>query len=227
MKLRKRYDKGEIMTNKSDSAEKLPETIETLKRSEVKQLVQARTAQFKEMAKKPSSELFKELCFCILCANFTAERSIKIQNTVGDGFLNLPEKRLAQRLKTLGHRFPNTRARYIVEARKHEGSLKNTIASFDDKQKLREWLIAEVKGFGPKESSHFLRNVGFTDFAIIDFHIVDVLVRHGLIEKPKTVTKRRYLEIEELLRHIAKKVDLNMAELDLYLWYMETGKVLK
>jgi N-glycosylase/DNA lyase len=92
---------------------------------------------------------------------------------------------------------------------------------------LREWLIAEVKGFGPKESSHFLRNVGFTDFAIIDFHIVDVLVRHGLIEKPKTVTKRRYLEIEELLRHIAKKADLNMAELDLYLWYMETGKVLK
>jgi N-glycosylase/DNA lyase len=227
MMLRKRYDKGEIMTDKSDSAEKLLETIETLKRSEVRPLIQARTAQFKEMAKKPSSELFKELCFCILCANFTAERSIKIQNTVGDNFLNLPEKRLAQRLKALGHRFPNTRARYIVEARKHEGSLKTKIASFSDKQKLREWLIAEVKGLGPKEASHFLRNVGYTDFAIVDFHIVDVLVRHGLIQKPKTVTKRRYLEIEETLRHIAEKADLNMAELDLYLWFMETGKVLK
>jgi N-glycosylase/DNA lyase len=225
--LRKRYDKGENMTNKSDSAEKLLETIETLKRSEVRPLIQARTAQFKEMAKKPSSELFKELCFCILCANFTAERSIKIQNTVGDGFLNLPEKRLAQRLKALGHRFPNTRASYIVEARKHEGSLKTKIASFSDKQKLREWLIAEVKGLGPKEASHFLRNVGYTDFAIVDFHIINVLVRHGLIQKPKTVTKRRYLEIEETLRHIAEKANLNMAELDLYLWYMETGKVLK
>jgi N-glycosylase/DNA lyase len=227
MMLQKRYDKGETMTNKSNSAKKLLETIETLKRSEVRPLIQARTAQFKEMMKKPSNELFKELCFCILCANFTAERSIKIQNTVGDGFLNLPEKKLAQRLKALGHRFPNTRARYIVEARKHEGSLKTTIASFSDKQKLREWLIAEVKGLGPKEASHFLRNVGYTDFAIVDFHIVDVLVRHGLIQRPKTVTKRRYLEIEETLRHIAEKADLNMAELDLYLWFMETGKVLK
>ena len=227
MMLQKRYDKGETMTNKSNSAKKLLETIETLKRSEVRPLIQARTAQFKEMMKKPSSELFKELCFCILCANFTAERSIKIQNTMGDGFLNLPEKKLAQRLKALGHRFPNTRARYIVEARKHEGSLKTKIASFSDKQKLREWLIAEVKGLGPKEASHFLRNVGYTDFAIVDFHIVDVLVRHGLIQKPKTVTKRRYLEIEETLRHIAEKADLNMAELDLYLWFMETGKVLK
>ncbi len=227
MMLRKRCDKGETMTNESDSAEKLLETIETLKRSEVGRLVQTRTAQFKEMSKKPSSELFKELCFCILCANFTAERSIKIQNTVGEGFLNLPEKKLAQRLKALGHRFPNTRARYIVEARKHEGSLKTKIASFSDKQKLREWLIAAVKGLGPKEASHFLRNVGYTDFAIVDFHIVDVLVRHGLIQRPKTVTKRRYLEIEELLRCIAEKADLNMAELDLYLWFMETGKVLK
>jgi len=227
MMMQKRYDKGDILTNKLDSTKKLLETIETLKRSEIRPLIQARTVQFKEMAKKPSSELFKELCFCILCANFNAERSIKIQNTMGDGFKTLPEKKLAQRLKALGYRFPNTRARYIVEARKHVGSIKTKITSFSDMQKLREWLIAEVKGLGPKEASHFLRNVGYTDFAIIDFHIVDVLVRHGLIQKPKTITKRRYLEIEETLRHIAEKADLNMAELDLYLWFMETGKVLK
>jgi N-glycosylase/DNA lyase len=215
------------MTNKPDSAEKLLDTIETLKRSSVKQLVEARTKQFKEMAKKPSSELFKELCFCILCANFTAERSIKIQNAVGDGFLNLPEMMLAKKLRVLGHRFPNMRARFIVESRKYKDSLKTIIASFNDKQKLREWLIAEVKGIGPKEASHFLRNIGYTDFAILDFHIINVLVRHELIEKPKTLTKGRYLEIEKLLRHIAEKVNLNLAELDLYLWYMETGKVLK
>jgi N-glycosylase/DNA lyase len=216
-----------IMLKKPNSAEKLLETIETLKRSSVKQLVEARTEQFREMSEKSSSELFKELCFCILCANFTAERSIKIQNAIGNGFLDLTEKRLAQRLRVLGHRFPNARARYIVEARKYKNSLKTIIASFDDKQKLREWLIAEVKGIGPKEASHFLRNIGYTDFAILDFHIIDVLVRYRLIEKPRTITKRRYAEIEKLLRHIAEKVNLNLAELDLYLWYMETGKVLK
>ncbi len=215
------------MNDKEDAAKTLLETVEALKKSEVGQLVKARTAQFGEMAKKPSTELFKELSFCVLCANFTAERSMRIQNAVGDGFLDLPEEELAQKLKALGHRFPSTRARYIVEARKHKDSLKATITSFNDGQKLREWLISNVKGLGPKEASHFLRNIGYTEFAIVDFHIVDVLVRHGLIQKPKTVTKRRYLEIEETLKRIAQKVNLNLAELDLYLWYMETGKVLK
>jgi len=207
--------------------EKLLDTIETLKRSEIQKVIDARIEQFREMRQQSSSELFKELCFCILCANFTAERSMKIQNTVGDGFLNMPEKRLAQELKALGYRFPNARARYIVEARKHRDSLKTVVASFGDEQKLREWLIAEVRGVGPKEASHFLRNIGYTDFAILDFHIINVLVKNGVIEKPKTITMRRYLEIEKLLKRIAQKANLNLAELDLYLWYMETGKVLK
>jgi N-glycosylase/DNA lyase len=223
----KRYDKVVIMSNKPDFAVKILEDIETLKKSGIKKLVEARTEQFKEMREKPSSELFKELCFCILCANFTAEGSIRIQNAVGDGFLNMPEKRLAQGLRALGHRFPDARARYIVEARRLKDSLKTIIASFNNEQKLREWLIAEVKGIGPKEASHFLRNIGYTDFAILDFHIISVLVRYGLIEKPRSLTNRRYLEIEKLLRHIARKANLNLAELDLYLWYMETGRVLK
>ena len=88
-------------------------------------------------------------------------------------------------------------------------------------------LIRNVKGIGPKEASHFLRNIGYSGFAILDFHIINILARYGLIEKPKTLTKRRYLEIEELLRSIAAKTDLSLAELDLYLWYMETGKILK
>jgi len=37
----------------------------------------------------------------------------------------------------------------------------------------------------------------------------------------------KYLEIENLLREIAKETNLHLGELDLYLWYMETGKVLK
>ena len=92
---------------------------------------------------------------------------------------------------------------------------------------LREWIVKNVKGLGYKESSHFLRNIGFQDYAIIDFHIVDLLVKHDLIEKPKTMTKSKYLEIEKILKEIGEKLELNMAQLDLYLWYLETGKVLK
>ena len=56
---------------------------------------------------------------------------------------------------------------------------------------------------------------------------MDILVKNQLIEKPKTMTKSKYLEIEEILKNIAKKVKLTLAELDLYLWFIETGKVLK
>jgi N-glycosylase/DNA lyase len=205
----------------------LLKVVENLKKSEVKNLVDARVREFKEITKKPSSEIFKELCFCILTANFNAEKTIKIQNEICDGFSILNEPQLVKKLETLGHRYPSARAKYILDVRKYKDSLKNIIKSFNTEEELREWLVKNVKGLGYKESSHFLRNIGFTNFAIIDFHIINILTRYNLIKKPKTLTKRKYLEIEGLLKKIAKKLDLNLAELDLYLWYIETGKILK
>jgi len=212
---------------KTNTIKELLESIENLKRSEVAGLVDARIKEFWEAGKKPSSEIFKELCFCILCANFNAERSIEIQRKIGDGFLTLSEFELAVALRHLGHRFPNTRAKYVVQARRFKDSLRDFVGSFDDRNRLRDWLVQRVKGIGPKEASHFLRNIGYADFAILDFHIINILARHNLIEKPKTLTMGKYLGIENMLRKIAVKTRLNLAELDLYLWYMETGKVLK
>jgi N-glycosylase/DNA lyase len=65
--------------------------------------------------------------------------------------------------------------------------------------------------------------------AIIDFHIIDLIVKHGVIEKPKSrsLGAKKYLEIENLLKEISEKTNLNLGELDLYLWYKETGKVQK
>ncbi|MCX6667313.1 MAG: N-glycosylase/DNA lyase [Euryarchaeota archaeon] len=206
--------------------DELIKQIESLKDGEICNLIQKRIAEFKELNKKSNDELFKELCFCILTANFNAEKSIKIQNEIGECFLDNSEEELAKKLKNLGHRYPNTRAKYIFESRKCKESL-NEVIQFNDKKKLREWIVNNVKGLGYKEASHFLRNIGFDDFAIIDFHIVDILVKHDLIERPKTLTKIRYLEIENLLRTIGKKTNLTLAELDLYLWYLETGKILK
>ena len=170
-----------------------------------------------------------------MTANFQAEKSIFIQKEIGDGFLNLSEKKLAEKLKKLGHRFPNTRAKYICEARKFKDELTENLNKLNkhSKQynefKFREWLVENIKGIGYKEASHFLRNIGYTNIAIIDFHIIDVLAKYNLIEKPKSksLPRKKYIEIEKVLRKIGEKADLNLAELDLYLWYMETGKVLK
>lgn len=206
---------------------RLLQSIKNLKNSKIKNLVDTRLREFKEIGNGSSNEIFEELCFCILTANFNAERSMKIQMEIGDGFLTISKSDLARKLRELGHRFPNRRARYIFDARRHKNILKDIVKTFNDGNELREWIVKNVKGIGYKEASHFLRNIGYTSFAIIDFHIIDVLTKHNVIEKPRVLTKRKYLEIEDLLGKIAGKSNVNLAELDLYLWYMETGKILK
>ncbi|MCD6504590.1 N-glycosylase/DNA lyase [Candidatus Bathyarchaeota archaeon] len=206
--------------------ERLLSRVEELKRSSVRARVESRLREFRELGLKGSDEIFKELCFCILAANFDAEKSIRIQEEVDEGFLSLSEEELAETLRRFGHRYPRKRAEYIVEARKLKDSLNNIVGSLDG-ESAREWLVKNVRGIGYKEASHFLRNVGYTDLAIIDYHILDLLVKYRLIEKPRTMTRRRYLEIEGILKRLADRLNVNLAELDLYLWYLETGKILK
>jgi len=203
--------------------------IEALKNnSEIKSTVDKRILEFKSVGSDSTERLFSELAFCILTANFNAEKSIVMQNEIANGFSTLSEKKLAENLRKLGHRYPEARANYVVLARKHEHDIKRIVEDFgNDEKGLRVWLDNNIKGVGYKLASHFLRNIGFKNLAIIDFHIIDILVKHATIERPKTLTPKRYLEIEEVLRQLAAETNLTLAELDLYLWYMETGKILK
>ncbi|MFH0835233.1 MAG: N-glycosylase/DNA lyase [Candidatus Micrarchaeota archaeon] len=174
---------------------------------------------------KRNSDWFSELCFCLLTANWTAEGGMRIQKEGGD-FASLPAKQIRALLKRCGHRFPNARAKYICEAKRHRDALRDLRRLPNDAER-REWLVRNVRGLGYKEASHFLRNVGFLDAAIIDRHILNVLAEYGIIKKPKTLTRRRYLEIEGALRRIARRMRLSLGELDFYLWWMKTGKILK
>ena len=54
------------------------------------------------------------------------------------------------------------------------------------------------------------------------------MVEHKLLkERPKTLNKNNYFKIERKLGKIARSINLSQAELDLYLWCLKTGKVLK
>lgn len=209
-------------------SEDLANKVNELKKSAIRKLVSQRVQEFKELGRKGNKEWFSELCFCILTANSTAKLGIKIQRELGDrGFLELSEAELRKKLRQLGHRFPNTRARFIVEAREFS-NIKTIIKNFKDAQQAREWLQRNVKGIGWKESSHFLRNVGFSDVAILDRHVLAVLREHKLIdEAPRSLACGRYLGIEEKLRKFARDLNISLDKLDLYLWYMKTGDVLK
>lgn len=216
-------DFGSLSCRTSES--ELLKKVEQLRLTPIKETIDARLKEFQKMRSASNDELFKELSFCILTANFNAERAIAIQEAIGDGFLIWSKKRLAKRLKALGYRYPNLRAGFIVKARKHKDLLCKPLKL--PEEELRAWIVSNVKGLGWKEASHFLRNVGFLNFAIIDFHIVDILEGCKIVKRPKTMTKARYLEIEAELRRLGRRLGLNMAELDLYLWYLETGKILK
>jgi len=207
--------------------EDLLRDLSDLKKTKLKALIDTRLEEFRQVGTGCDADIFNEMSFCMLTANFNAERAMKIQNEIGKGFADLDEKGLAGRLKELGYRYPNARAGFIVEARKHRGQLKKTMATLHDQKELRAWIVMNVKGLGYKEASHFLRNIGFDDLAIIDFHIVDILERHGIVKKPKTMTPKRYMEIEGKLREMGEKAGMSLAELDLYMWWMETRKVLK
>jgi N-glycosylase/DNA lyase len=198
--------------------------VNDLKNSEVSSVVADRCNEF-VLKRNNKDDVFSELCFCLLTANFQAEKSIVIQEKLERDFFDLSEEELALKLKTEGHRFWPQRAERIVLARDCINELFEMLGG--NEFEVRDWLVKNIKGLGMKESSHFLRNIGFFDVAIIDFHIIDLLVREGVVGRPKTLSEKVYLEVEEILRGLGKMVDLNLAELDLYLWCIETGRVLK
>jgi N-glycosylase/DNA lyase len=186
-------------------------------------LLYDRLQEFQHMRHQDNDAWFSELCFCLLTANAQAAKAIAIQQEIGNiGFLTLSQEQLTCVIRKHGHRFHHKKAEYIVQARAY-AMVKDLLAHKSSMQ-AREFLVTNIKGLGYKEASHFLRNVGYHDVAIIDRHILKFLYIHGFIaEIPPTITKKYYLELEELLATFGIPLDLH----DLALWHTITGKILK
>lgn len=201
--------------------------IKQLQKSQIKKIIDQRIKEFEELRRKDTKQWFSELCFCLLTANWKAKESIQIQKELCyEGFCQMKENDLQKFLQKKGHRFHPQRAERIVIARKYI-NIKEILKGMNEYE-AREWLVKNVKGLGYKESSHFLRNVGYKNLAIIDRHILNLMVDEKIIkQKPNTLTKKKYLEIEKKFLDIARELKMSAAELDLYMWYMKTGKVLK
>jgi N-glycosylase/DNA lyase len=207
--------------------------LQTLYR-ERKEAIQKRLAEFRKVMQWKDDEVFAELCFCLLTPQSSAKVCWEAVTALKQRTLllkGLPAE-LEPHLRSV--RFSESKAKYIVEARNMfsmdgDFQLKSQISSFYNPFELREWLVENVKGLGYKEASHFLRNIGLGEgFAILDRHILRNLNQLGVIpEIPITITKKRYLDIEEKLRRFATEIDIPMADLDLLFWSKETGWVFK
>ncbi len=157
------------------------------------------------------ADIFSEASFCILTANSSAVMGIKIQKEVGiEGFRTFPLEELYSIIRSKGHRFAMQRAERIVLLRDKMELLEGIVKEYTDGKEAREILVKEVKGYGYKEASHFLRNVGFEDVAIIDRHISRFLFEKSLVKPRKTITKKVYLECEEALEKIAEDLGLTL-----------------
>ncbi len=201
---------------------------------EIKREIETRLNELKNNYKQGDYEIFKELLFCLLTPQSKAEnawqiiRDLEKENLI----LKTPESILKEELKRVRFRFNKTK--YILEAQEKfvkNGRivLKEIIEQFNDEKEARRWFVKSVKGLGMKEASHFLRNIGKGEnLSILDRHILRALKELGIIDAiPKSLTPKRYEEIENKMELFARDIDMPLSHLDFVLWHIETGRIFK
>ena len=187
-------------------------------------IIKSRLEDFSKISKE---EYFYEACFCILTPQSSAKQAWKcILALKENDFFNKdvnPVNYLSDKI-----RFHNNKSKYLLELKGKWNVIMKKLDEIKDSYKLRNWLLENVKGFGLKECSHYLRNIGHHNLAILDRHILKNLHKHNVInELPKTLTKKRYFEIENKFKDFSSKINIPMDELDLLFWSLETGEVFK
>jgi N-glycosylase/DNA lyase len=201
------------------------------------QEIRRRLHEFRDVWSKGSdARLWEELVFCIFTAGASARMGLRAVEAIRPLLMDGNREDMTLALQRAGaHRFPVERPGYIVVTRAYlrehcDMALRKKLQSFADPIERRDWLAQEkqVKGLGYKEASHFLRNIGLSGYAILDKHVMSCLMDLKVVETPKPPGNRtRYLETEERLQAFARNIGIDFDELDLVLWSMKTGEVLK
>jgi N-glycosylase/DNA lyase len=202
-----------------------------------KKEIRKRLDQFREVWRKGSdARLWEELVFCIFTAGASAKMGFRAVEAVRPFLLDGQREEMTLALRNAGaHRFPVERPGYIVVTRNYlrehcDMALRQKLQSFADPIARRDWLAQEkqIKGLGYKEASHFLRNIGIMGHAILDKHVMSCLMDLEVVDTSRPPgTRSRYLETEKRLRYFAREIRIDFDELDLVLWSMKTGEVLK
>ncbi|MFN0124839.1 MAG: DNA lyase [Blastocatellia bacterium] len=198
--------------------------------------IRARLRDFATLREQADdARLFEELVFCIFTAGASARMGLNSLERVRPHLERGGARKLENALVG-AHRYPRARARYIIHTRDFlrrecDLGMRELLDSFGEDMEARRDFFARspgVKGIGYKEASHYLRNIGYRGYAILDKHILRTLHECGVIDAPDPPgTKKRYLLIEERMRNFARELRIDFDELDLLLWSRKTGEILK
>ena len=230
-KIEKKSDKYNNISKKINQ-EKHKEILKIHK--EIKTGIEKAIKGYKKAWEGTEQEVFAEMAFCILTPQSKAKNAWKaITNIVENGLLY--EGKAEEIVEFLNIvRFKNNKSRYLVEFRElmtRNGELqpKKILSEIGDTFEKRKWILKNIKGMGLKEANHVLRNLGSGEnIAILDRHILRNLEALNVIDEiPKTITEKKYYEIEEKMREYSDFSKIRMDELDLVLWYKEAGEIFK
>jgi N-glycosylase/DNA lyase len=217
--------------------EREPITIENIRKAHAlrRREIRARLAEFDDIGKRGTDlNLWEEMVFCFFTGGCSARMGLNALEAVRPILLTGEQEELAAALTGV-HRYPNARARYIVASRaflrEHCGlRLRKKLSGFDCHFERRDWLVREkgIKGLGYKEASHYLRNIGFTGYAILDKHVLNCMAELKIIDEAKPPnTRSKYLMIEDRMKSLSCETGIDFDELDLVLWSMKTDMILK
>ncbi len=199
------------------------------------QEIRSTLAEFDRVGREAADErLFEELTFCIYTAGASARMGLRCVTSVRPVLMTGSFEDIQHALEHK-HRWPDARGAYVFETREylreHCGlRMRELLASFETADARRDFFAAnpKVRGIGYKEAGHYLRNVGFQGYAILDKHILTRLAEFGVIENPKPPSsKKKYLALEESMKEFARQIEIDFDELDLLLWYTKAGEILK
>ncbi len=193
----------------------------------LKPAIQKRLAEF---ATVPEEDYFYELCFCVCTPQSKARSAYAVEQKLrASDFQNKPYDPTPL-LRDPEHyiRFHNQKAARLLYAREFFPVIKEKLDSEETPEEKRLWLADNFKGFGMKESAHYLRNIGYRNLGILDRHILKHLVSCRVFDEvPKIGSRKAYMETEKKYLEFANNVKIPVDELDLLFWSYEAGEILK
>lgn len=200
----------------------------------IKPAIIKRLQDFEHTWDRGDEAVLSELVFCLLTPQSSAKGCWScVERIIAKQLLVTGKEK--EILAELTHaRFKYKKAKFVIEARDKflKGKrvhIKEFLSQFKTEKEARHWLYENIKGYGLKEASHFLRNVGKgTTIAILDRHILRNMKAVGVIRSiPESITEKTYLNMEEKLIAFSKRTKIPMDHMDLLFWYNANGELFK
>lgn len=164
---------------------------------------------------KTKDEVFYNLCFCTLVPQTKFKIVLRVVGALKQENFYVKTICREDLLKLISSiRFKNRKVDYLL-FNKHKfedfwSKLSIMLESESDTRAIRTFVVNETKGLGLKAASHFLRNLGIEDLAIVDTHILQHL---HIYDK-----KFDYFSVENEIQNQANQLGVSIAVYDALIW---------